>query len=192
MGIDLSFKFKGFKEVGYISKFDKKLSHLKKNQILIRVSKKYFRPNDVYHLKARDFTKAYQLLKWKLTISLNKLIDEMIHMNSITMNDLTLIIPAKNEIESIDNVLDEVINLKQNLKVLVIVDDVDDNTFESKYYNVRKLENLSFIISKISLYSGAVRCSVEKSETKFCCIFNADGSFLPSSLEDMYTKTSTI
>ena len=78
LGIDLSFKFKGFKEVGYISKFDKKLSHLKKNQILIRVSKKYFRPTDVNYLKG-DFTKAYQLLKWKPTISLNKLIDEMIH-----------------------------------------------------------------------------------------------------------------
>ena len=77
LGIELLFKFKGYKEIGYINKVKKELNHLSKNQILIKVSKKYFRPTDVNYLKG-DFTKANKLLKWKPTISLNKLIDEMI------------------------------------------------------------------------------------------------------------------
>ena len=102
------------------------------------------------------------------------------------MNDLTLIIPAKNEIESIDIVLDEIIHFDKNLKILIVVDDVDDNTFQSKYSKENLFKNISFIVSKYPSYSGAVRYGVEKSSTKFCCIFNADGSFLPSSLKDMY------
>tara|TARA_B100000989_G_scaffold260993_1_gene211824 strand:- start:1038 stop:1724 length:687 start_codon:yes stop_codon:yes gene_type:complete len=102
------------------------------------------------------------------------------------MNDLTLIIPAKNEIESIDIVLDEIIHFDKNLKILIVVDDVDDNTFQSKYSKENLFKNINFIVSKYPSYSGAVRYGVEKSSTKFCCIFNADGSFLPSSLKDMY------
>ena len=102
------------------------------------------------------------------------------------MNDLTLIIPAKNEIESIDIVLDEIVRFDKNLKILVVVDDVNDNTFQSKYSKENLFKNISFIVSEYPSYSGAVRYGVEKSNTKFCCIFNADGSFLPSSLKDMY------
>ncbi len=104
------------------------------------------------------------------------------------MDDLTLIIPAKNEIESIDEVLEEVIKFNQKLKILVVVDDAEDNTFQSQFYKKNNLENLSFIVSQYPSYSGAVRYGVEKSETKFCCIFNADGSFFPLSLKDMYEK----
>ena len=77
LGIELIFKFKGYKEIGYINNVKKELNHLSKNKILIKVSKKYFRPTDVNYLKG-DFTKANRLLKWKPTITLNKLIDEMI------------------------------------------------------------------------------------------------------------------
>lgn len=104
------------------------------------------------------------------------------------MNDLTLIIPAKNEIESIDKVLEEIIHFDRNLKIIIVVDNLNDNTFQSKYYNNNHLDNLNFIVSKYPSYSGAVRYGVEKSNTKFCCIFNADGSFLPSSLNDMYKQ----
>ena len=104
------------------------------------------------------------------------------------MNDLTLIIPAKNEIESIDRVLDEILNFDKNIKVIIVVDDVNDNTFQSKYFKENQLDNLSFIVSKYPSYSEAVRYGVEKSITRICCIFNADGSFLPSSLKEMYQK----
>ncbi len=81
LGIELSFKFKGLKEVGYINKIKKEFKHLSKNQIIVKTSKNYFRPTDVDYLKG-DFTKANKLLNWKPTISLDELIDEMI-MNEL-------------------------------------------------------------------------------------------------------------
>ena len=73
------------------------------------------------------------------------------------MNDLTLIIPAKNEIESIDIVLDEIVHFDKNLKILVVVDDVNDNTFQSKYSKENLFKNISFIVSEYPSYSGGCK-----------------------------------
>ena len=45
--------------------------------IIIKISKRYFRPLEVENLKG-DYSKAKKILKWKPQISLTQLIDDMI------------------------------------------------------------------------------------------------------------------
>ena len=47
------------------------------NEIIIRIDPRYFRPTEVEQLQG-DTSKAFKKLKWKPTISLEKLISEMI------------------------------------------------------------------------------------------------------------------
>ena len=49
---------------------------------LIKIDKRLFRPNEVHFLKG-NINKAKKNLKWKPTISLNKLIEEMINFDLI-------------------------------------------------------------------------------------------------------------
>ena len=85
------------------------------------------------------------------------------------MSDLTLIIPAKNEKESLPKVLDELkgFNLKKN----VILEASDRLTIEAiKTYDCK-------IIYQDSIgYGAALKKGIETIETEFFCIFNADGS----------------
>ena len=96
------------------------------------------------------------------------------------MNDLTLIIPAKNEKESLPKVLDE---LKEfNFKKNVILEASDKLTIESiKNYDCK------IIYQDSNGYGDALKKGIETIETDFFCIFNADGSFNPKEL-DMMTK----
>ena len=69
---------KGLKEHAKIVKFDsKKYPNLKKNMTVIKVSKKYFRPNEVNNLIGNS-KKAKRLLKWRPKINIYNLIKEMI------------------------------------------------------------------------------------------------------------------
>ena len=68
LGINIIWKGKKNKEIG----LDKK-----NNKIIVRVNKKYFRPNEVEILRGNS-KKAKKELKWKPTISLNQLVKEMI------------------------------------------------------------------------------------------------------------------
>ena len=55
IGINIAWKGKGLKEVGYNSK---------NKQILIKIDKNYFRPNEVFDLRG-DYKKAKKILKWR-------------------------------------------------------------------------------------------------------------------------------
>jgi GDPmannose 4,6-dehydratase len=68
VNIYIKWQGKGLKEVG----LDKKTG-----KILIKIDKKYFRPNEVKHLRG-DFSKARKLLKWKPKVSFKKMIKEMV------------------------------------------------------------------------------------------------------------------
>ncbi len=98
------------------------------------------------------------------------------------MNDLTLLIPAKNEAESLPLVLDEL--KKYNLKILVVMaeDDIETKNAISNY-------NVDILFQKIKGYGAALIEGIDNIETKYLCIFNADGSFRPSELIEMYEKT---
>ena len=97
------------------------------------------------------------------------------------MSDLTLIIPAKNEKESLPKVLDEL--AKFNLKKNIILEALDKPTIEAiKTYDC----NIIFQDSKG--YGDALKKGIETVETEFFCIFNADGSFDPKELDLMIKK----
>ena len=68
LGIDIQWKGRGLKEVGIDRKTKK---------VIIKVHKKYFRETEVDDLLG-EYKKAKKLLKWKPTINVKKLIDEMV------------------------------------------------------------------------------------------------------------------
>ena len=97
------------------------------------------------------------------------------------MSDLTLIIPAKNEKESLPKVLDELGNF--NFKKNIILEASDKLTIEAiKNYNCR------IIYQESKGYGDALKKGIETVETEFFCIFNADGSFDPKELDIMIKK----
>jgi len=85
-------------------------------------------------------------------------------------NDITLIIPAKHESISLPIVLREL--EKYNYEILVILDRNDIETIESIKFLKHKL-----IYQKKKGYGDAIICGLNNSQTKYSCIFNADGSF---------------
>ena len=73
IGIKIIWRGKGINEIGINKKTGKKL---------IKIDKRLFRPNEVHFLKG-NIDKAKKKLKWKPTINLNKLIEEMINFDLI-------------------------------------------------------------------------------------------------------------
>ena len=95
------------------------------------------------------------------------------------MNNLTLVIPAKNEKESLPNVLNELKKFK--LKILIILESEDVETINSiKDFDCKILKQ-----SKKG-YGNALIEGIKETKTKYFCIFNADGSFNPEELKEMY------
>lgn len=99
------------------------------------------------------------------------------------MNNLTLLIPAKHESGSLPLVLNEL--KKYNLKILIVMEKEDVETFEAiKNYNVK------ILYQKMKGYGSALVEGIEYINTDFLCIFNADGSFNPKELKTMYELTN--
>ena len=95
------------------------------------------------------------------------------------MNDLTLIIPAKNEKESLPIVLNEL--KKYNLKIIIILEKEDLDTINSiKEYDCKILHQIN------KGYGDALVQGIRNVKTNFFCFFNADGSFNPNELKNMY------
>ena len=100
------------------------------------------------------------------------------------MDNLTLVIPAKNEKESLPEVLDEI--KSYNCKKIVIMEKSDIETSSSiKEYDCKILyqEGIG--------YGNAIKQGIDAVNTKYFCIFNADGSFNPGELKEMLNKAQT-
>ena len=96
------------------------------------------------------------------------------------MHKLTLVIPAKNESESLPKVLKELEHLK--IKVIVVIPIEDYLTRQSiKNFDCKIIEEKNG-----KGYGCALRTGIEEVDTEFFCIFNADGSFDPVYLDNMY------
>ncbi len=77
LGIKIKWSGTGLKEYGKIINCNfKKYSSLKKNMVVIKISNKYFRPNEVNNLIG-NASKAKKLLKWKPKTNIHQLIKEM-------------------------------------------------------------------------------------------------------------------
>ena len=101
-------------------------------------------------------------------------------------NDLTLLIPAKNEKESLPFVIREIEKLKLNCKFLFVVEKTDIHTIK-----VIKKYKKKLIFQVKKGYGDALITGIKKIKTKYFCIFNADGSFVPSELTKMYNILET-
>jgi len=97
------------------------------------------------------------------------------------MKELTLVIPAKAEAECLPRVLDELKNF--DCKKIIIIPETDLNT-----QNSIKNFDCKIITQKVGGFGGALIQGIKEVETNFLCIFNADGSFDPQYLKNMYNE----
>ena len=98
-----------------------------------------------------------------------------------TSENLTLIIPAKLESESLPAVLNELNEL--NYKICVVLKENDYTTIDSI-----KNFNLEMVYQKGLGYGNALIEGINTCKTKYFCIFNADGSFNPKEISKMIKK----
>ncbi len=96
------------------------------------------------------------------------------------MNDLTLIIPAKNESESLPTVLNSLKNL--NLNIIISLKEDDLITINS----IEKNEKIKLFFQNGTGYGNSLREAISYCKTKYFCIFNADGSFQHTDIFKMY------
>ena len=99
------------------------------------------------------------------------------------MNNLTLVIPAKKEKDSLPQVLEEL--NKYEFKKIVVVDKSDIETIES----IKKFE-CEIIFQDGKGYGDALIKGINNVKTEYFVIFNADGSFNPGEIIGMLNKTS--
>lgn len=95
------------------------------------------------------------------------------------MNDLTLVIPAKQESESLPYVLKELKKFDLNIKIVLEKNDIHT-------INSIKSFNCDILFQKENGYGGALIEGISSVNTKYFSIFNADGSFVPDELPKMY------
>jgi|TARA_B110000114_G_scaffold161889_1_gene179557 glycosyltransferase involved in cell wall biosynthesis len=94
------------------------------------------------------------------------------------MNELTLIIPAKNEAESLPIVLNELKKYNYKINIVLHITDIDTIQVIKKY-------DVNIIYQKNLGYGDALIQGIKQCKTKYFCIFNADGSFNPSEINQM-------
>jgi glycosyltransferase involved in cell wall biosynthesis len=94
------------------------------------------------------------------------------------MKNLTLIIPAKQESESLPKVLNEIKDYE--CRVIIILESSDIETIDAvKNFNCKILYQSGYG------FGNALIEGMNSSETEYTCIFNADGSFDPKYLKEM-------
>lgn len=98
------------------------------------------------------------------------------------MSDLTLVIPAKYESESLPLFLEELKDYK--FKKLIILEENDLKTINA----IKKFSDIKILFQKIKGYGSAIIEGVKIVDTNFFCIINADGSMNPTYIEIMLNK----
>ncbi len=95
------------------------------------------------------------------------------------MKNLTLIIPAKKETESLPIFLKELENYDYEKLIVLQNEDVETKLSISKFTNIR------IHVQKNNGYGNALIEGINNVNTDYCCIINADGSMNPSYLKQM-------
>tara|TARA_B100002052_G_C15710469_1_gene519317 strand:- start:28 stop:696 length:669 start_codon:yes stop_codon:yes gene_type:complete len=98
------------------------------------------------------------------------------------LKNLTLIIPAKNEAESLPNFLEELKPLNAN--ITIVLQDNDLETLNS----IKNTKNVNILFQKKNGYGSAIVEGLNSSTTEYSCIINADGSMDPKYLTKMLEK----
>ena len=101
------------------------------------------------------------------------------------MKNISLIIPAKNELESLGKTIREILSYKFVNEIIVVVDSKNDNSIKAvKKYDVK------IVIQKKRGYGSAIIEGFNYASNEYGCIFNADFSFNPQYLKLMINKTN--
>jgi glycosyltransferase involved in cell wall biosynthesis len=100
------------------------------------------------------------------------------------MNNLTLVIPAKNEKLSLPQVLNEL--KKFNIKSIIVVHPSDEETIKA----TKIFQDCEIILQDGKGYGDALIKGINSVNTELFSIFNADGSFNPNEIEEMLKKIS--
>ena len=95
------------------------------------------------------------------------------------MSELTLLIPANKEAESLPIFLKEL--EIYNYKKLVVLQSEDKETIDS----ISNFNDVKICVQKKKGYGRALIEGIDKIDTEFFCIINADGSMDPKYLDEM-------
>ena len=95
------------------------------------------------------------------------------------MDNLTLLIPANKEKESLPIFLKELENFKCHK--MIVLQKEDRETLDS----ISKFENIKIFFQKNNGYGNALIEGLDEITTEYFCIINADGSMDPKFLKDM-------
>ena len=99
------------------------------------------------------------------------------------MKNLTIVIPAKDESESLPTVLDQFVN--KDYKIFVVLEKTDTETIKSI-----QNKNCKIIYQTKKGFGNALIEGINQSETDYFCIFNADGSMKINEIDLMLQKIS--
>ena len=95
------------------------------------------------------------------------------------MKDLTLIIPTKEEVESLPTFLKEIENIDCEKLIVLQKEDVKTKKSISEFKNIKILEQIN------NGYGNALIEGINNTNTNYCCIINADGSMDPKEIKYM-------
>jgi len=98
------------------------------------------------------------------------------------MKDLTLIIPTKQEVESLPEFLKELKEIECVKLIVLQKEDLETRKAIEKIENIQILEQINIG------YGNALIEGINATKTNYCCIINADGSMDPKYLKEMYNK----
>ncbi len=98
------------------------------------------------------------------------------------MSELTLLIPANKESESLPIFLKELSEFK--FEKLVVLQEEDKETIKS----ISDRQDIKIYIQKKRGYGNALKEGIENIKTKYFCIINADGSMDPKYLNEMLSS----
>ena len=96
------------------------------------------------------------------------------------MEKISLIIPCKNEVESLGAVLEEVKDYKFVDEIIVVVDGEQDNSIP-----ITRKFNCKLLIQKSKGYGSAIVEGFKNAKNNFGCIYNADHSFDPKYFDEL-------
>lgn len=103
-------------------------------------------------------------------------------MNKKKFDNLTLVVPAKEDTDCLFHVLKELKDF--DLAKIIVIPKEDQLPSNWKF------DKMKVINQNKNGYGNALIEGIQKVETDFFCVFNADGSFKPSELEGMLKLTS--
>jgi len=104
------------------------------------------------------------------------------------MQNLSIIIPAKNEKDNLPIVLKELLfELKNKIKYeIIVVKNIEDNSTDLLNKEIK--DQIKIINPNIKGYGAALKYGFENSKFDYVCVFNADGAFMPSDIFEMFRK----